>query len=176
MLWFVSDASHVGSDVNKLKAAISTGFRLNDRPGISSQWFNDELERRYNHRCRVVMGIIACLLLIVGLLGMVSMLLANLRSRINEIGLYRAVGATRLWQASAVLCEAVIIGALGGAVGGAVGKGFLYMFDLLSGFVLKPTSGWMVVAVIASTVCALFAGLIPARAAMKISPAEAIRK
>jgi putative ABC transport system permease protein len=124
---------------------------------------------------RLFLGLLSLLPLGVGLLGMVSMLLANLNGRVREIGVHRALGATRARQAVLVLCEAGATGLLAGLVGIPVGMAVLHLLSSAWGSELRIPSGGTSVAVLASVMAAVLAGLIPARAAMKISPCEALR-
>jgi len=106
----------------------------------------------------------------------VNMLLANLSGRIHEIGLRRALGATRWRLAAQVLCEAASAGLLGGVAGALLGS--LLVPVLSHGWRIPPITRplWVVAAIAVSTLTALLAGLIPARAAMRVSPAESLRE
>ena len=102
-------------------------------------------------------------------------MLASVTERIREIGIRRAVGATRrdiLWQ---FLSEAVIISVTGGAFGvlGALGVvvitcGFLSIPVVFSPFHIG-------VAVLVSTVTGLVFGIYPASQAAGKDPVEALR-
>jgi putative ABC transport system permease protein len=124
---------------------------------------------------RLRVGALAALCLVAGLLGLVSMLLANLGGRRYEIGLCRALGATAWRQAAEVLLGAAIVGALGGAVGVLLGVGMLRIFSDGFGMRLTVTPQWAYASVIVSTGTAVLAGLVPARAALGVSPGEALR-
>jgi len=170
-----SDDTQVASDLARAQSALGQALANRAEVHAYSYWLEVAKMRRMMAASRMRISLLASTLLVVGLLGMVSMLLANLSSRIHEIGLRRALGATRLRQAGEVLCEAVVTGVLGGCVGIAFG---LLIVTLVSGLFesgLRVTPWWMAATLFASTGAALLAGLIPARAAMKVSPAESLR-
>jgi len=144
--------------------------------GLFSGWLAAQYLRRDQQRVRVKILGLAVLALSAGLLGLVSMLLANLNNRIHEIGVRRALGATRGRQAAATLCEAAVTGLLGGAAGVPLGIGVLRVLSAGFGVSLNAPPLWLLAAIIASTTSAVLAGLIPARAAMRISPADALRE
>jgi putative ABC transport system permease protein len=114
-------------------------------------------------------------LLLVGLLGLVGMLLANLTSRLQEIGIHLALGATRLRQAAEVVMQAILVGFLGGVLGVLLGLGIVHVYSGSHGLELVVTRFWMESALLVSVSAAFLAGLLPARAAMRISPIELTR-
>ncbi len=142
---------------------------------LSSNWLMARDYLRSMQRARLRLGLLASVSLVAGLLGLVSMLLANLGNRTYEIGLYRALGASRWRQAAAVLCEATTTGLLGGLVGIGLGYGLLRVLARGFGSEIVPPAPWLFAAIGSSVVSAFLAGLIPARAAMRISPAQSLR-
>jgi hypothetical protein len=170
-----ADEKNLDSEMNRARNAVISALGRDYQVSASSQW--QELEEfRYQLKyMHIFLGLLCLLPLVVGLLGLVSMLLANLNNRVREIGLYRALGATRLRQAVLVLGEAGLTGLIASLVGIVLGLGLLHLLETLWGSELPVTSGGMIAAVSAGIVTALLAGLIPARAAMRISPAESLR-
>jgi len=170
-----SDEARVESDMASLRTAVSQALGGDYSVSVRSPWL-DLAETRYQlGYMRLFLGALSLLPLVVGLLGMVSMLLANLGSRVREIGLHRALGATRSRQAVLVLSEAGVTGLLSCLVGIPVATLVLRLLASAWGSELRMTPGCIAAAVLASAITAVLAGLIPARAAMGISPCEALR-
>lgn len=170
-----SDETQVESDVTSVQTAVSRAVGGDYRYSVSSPWLDLEEARYQLGYMRLFLGLLSLLPLSVGLLGMVSMLLANLNSRVREIGVHRALGATRPRQAVLVLCEAGVTGLLASLVGIPVGMAVLHLLSSAWGSELQITPGWITVAVLAGVTTSVLAGFIPARAAMRISPCEALR-
>lgn len=113
--------------------------------------------------------------LLVGAIGIANVMVIAVIERRGEIGLRRALGATRAHIRRQFLTEAVILSALGGAVGVGIG--------ILATYVYSATQGWRVIipteAAIggfgAALVIGAIAGLYPAMRAAQLAPTEALR-
>lgn len=112
--------------------------------------------------------------LLVGAVGVANIMVISVLERRSEIGLRRALGATKSHIRTQFLSEAVLLALLGGAVG--VGLG------VLSTAVYATTKGWTIVVPVLAWAgglgAALFigavAGLLPALRAARMSPTEAL--
>jgi putative ABC transport system permease protein len=113
--------------------------------------------------------------LLVGAVGVANIMIIAVLERRSEIGLRRALGATKGHIRTQFLSEAVLLAVLGGAVGVA--------FGTLATAVYAMTKGWMttVPAVAwggglgAALVIGAAAGLLPALRAARLSPTDALR-
>jgi putative ABC transport system permease protein len=127
-------------------------------------------------------GIIA---LVVAAIGIINTLLMAIHERTREIGVMKAVGATRGNIRAIFTTEGAALGCLGGVVGGLLAlflgqalniigaRTFLSNFP---GFKLSVFSFWLIPGVIAlTTAISLLAGLYPANRAARLDPVEALR-
>jgi putative ABC transport system permease protein len=123
----------------------------------------------------LLLGSIAGISLVVGGIGIMNMMLTTVTERIREIGLRKALGATRSDLTSQFLAEAVALTVLGGLVGIALGWGISALVAAFSTF--KPTVSLLSVllAVGVSTAIGIVFGYYPARRAAKLDPIEALR-
>lgn len=132
---------------------------------------------------RIVLGGVALVALLVGGIGIMNIMLVTVTERTGEIGLRKAIGATRGDILRQFLVESIAISLVGGVIGIVVGIGLAYGFgDLVArsmpgsgdwGAVILPSAIMMAFA-FAVTVGVSF-GLYPAIKASKLDPAEALR-
>ena len=124
----------------------------------------------------VVLICIAAISLLVGGIGVMNIMLANIMERIGEIGLRRAIGASRRDIQEQFLVESVIICFVGGAIGIVLGFASSYLVGYL--FELKVAFAWeaMAVSFALSVGVGLVFGIWPAVRASRISPVEALQR
>jgi putative ABC transport system permease protein len=113
--------------------------------------------------------------LLVGAIGVANIMVISVLERRSEIGLRRALGATRGQIRTQFLAEAVLLSLMGGAVGVAIGSLATVVYASAKGWIaVVPTSAWAGGFAVAILIGAL-AGLLPALRAARLSPAQALR-
>ena len=123
----------------------------------------------------VVMIALSAIGLLVGGIGVIAIMMISVTERTREIGVRKALGATRreiLWQ---FLVEASTLTLIGGAVGLIMGGGAV---TAVRAFTPLPATVplWSVIAALgASALTGVVFGLIPANRASKLDPVEALR-
>ncbi len=123
----------------------------------------------------VVLVLVAAVTLAVGGVGIMNIMLANVRARIREIGIRKALGATSREIKLQFLAEAVIISLIGGLVGCFVGLALPLSIRLFSDYLL-PVSIWsVVIALAAATAVGVVFGTVPATRAAQMDPVEALK-
>ncbi|MGA8085915.1 MAG: ABC transporter permease [Terracidiphilus sp.] len=122
-----------------------------------------------------VLVLVAAVTLAVGGVGIMNIMLANVRARIREIGIRKALGATYREIKLQFLAEAVIISLTGGLAGCIVGLAIPLSIRLFSDYSL-PISMWsVVIALAAATVVGVVFGTVPATRAAQMDPVEALK-
>jgi len=113
--------------------------------------------------------------LLVGGVGIANVMFISVLERRSEIGLRRALGATRGHIAIQFLAESLLLSSLGGAVGVAGGLAATAAYATLQGWsiLVPPLAIWTVLA--AAVLIGAAAGLYPAVRAARLSPTEALR-
>ncbi|MBV8386392.1 MAG: ABC transporter permease [Acidimicrobiia bacterium] len=113
--------------------------------------------------------------LLVGGVGIANVMVIAVLERRTEIGLRRALGATRHEVRLQFLVEAVLLSALGGLAGIAIGAGITVGYASVRGWVISVPLLTLAAAVGVSFVVGAVAGLYPASRAARLVPAEAIQ-
>lgn len=118
---------------------------------------------------------IACVGLMVGVIGVMNIMLVAVTQRTREIGIRKAVGARRANILFQFLIEAITLTGLGGIVGILLGAGigFLVTTILEWKYFLSPL--WILFALIMSGGTGVLAGMYPAWRAAKVDPIVALR-
>jgi putative ABC transport system permease protein len=112
--------------------------------------------------------------LLVGAVGVANIMVISVLERRSEIGLRRALGATRGHIRTQFLSEAILLALLGGAVGVGVGALATALYANVKGWtIVIPTLAWAGGLAAALLIGAL-AGLLPAIRAARLSPTEAL--
>jgi len=113
--------------------------------------------------------------LAVGGVGIMNIMLAGVRARVREIGIRKALGATRREIKLQFLTEAVIISLTGGIVGTIVGLALPVSVRLFTDFAIPITPWSVVIALTSATAVGVIFGTVPATRAAQLDPVEALK-
>ena len=118
---------------------------------------------------------IAGVSLLVGGIGIMNIMLVTVTERTREIGIRKALGATKGNILLQFLVESMTLCLIGGALGLGVGAGAAMFAAKFAGWQTVVTSGSVLTAFIFSAAVGLFFGIMPARRAAKLDPIDALR-
>ena len=134
------------------------------------------------HAQSISTGLIRGVVMVVVALGIASVLVVSVVQKRREIGILRAMGATRGQVLRIFLLQGAIVGALGSVLGVLLAVGLVWAFtSLVRGADGLPLFGITLSAGLAlriagiATVCGVLAAVAPARRAANLDPAQAIR-
>jgi putative ABC transport system permease protein len=114
--------------------------------------------------------------LLVGAVGMVTLMHIAVSERVSEIGLLTALGATRARIRILFLLESIALSTLGGLAGLIIGTGIAWLLKLMiSGLPVNIPWDFVLGALGLSLVIGLAAGVMPAMRAAKLNPVDALR-
>jgi putative ABC transport system permease protein len=122
-----------------------------------------------------VLLLAASITLIVSGVGIMNSMLANVQARIREIGIRKALGATRREIRLQFLTEAVFLSLSGGILGTLVGLGIPILLGLLTPY--KIPVGWLAapIALATSVIVGVIFGTVPANRAARLDPVETLK-
>ena len=122
-----------------------------------------------------VLMLVAAVTLAVGGVGIMNIMLANVRARTREIGIRKAVGATYREIKLQFLAEAIIISLTGGVVGTILGLALPLSVGFLTDYSV-PVSPWsVVIALTVATMVGVIFGTVPATRAAQMDPVESLK-
>jgi putative ABC transport system permease protein len=134
-----------------------------------------EFTKKLTDAVALVLVVLSSIALMVGGVGVMVIMLVSVTERTREIGIRKAIGATRrvvTWQ---FLIEAATLTGIGGLLGILAGIGLALIASSLLGFPFMLPMEWVIFSVLLSASIGLFFGIVPARKAAKLDPIVALR-
>ena len=118
---------------------------------------------------------IAAVSLLVGGIGIMNIMLVSVTERTREIGIRKALGATRRSILFQFVVEALVLCLMGGVIGILVGAGGALALSRLANWNTLISPGAVVLAIAFSAGVGLFFGIWPAQRAARLDPIQALR-
>jgi len=122
-----------------------------------------------------VLLLISAVTLIVSGVGIMNIMLATVSSRIREIGVRKAVGATKREIKFQFMAEAMFISIVGGIIGILIGLALPFSLRFLTSFRVPISGLSAIIAIVVSTLVGVLFGTVPATRAAQLDPVESLR-
>lgn len=115
--------------------------------------------------------------LIISCIGVFNIIMGSIHGRMREIGLLKALGASKTQLVRFFLYEAIIIGITGGVIGFVLGSALSHIVGpiLFKDIVIQVSPRFLIIAVLLGTVASVLASIYPALYASKIKVTEAFK-
>ena len=143
--------------------------------GISSQDALLDIYNQLTGATFLVLTAVSAVALMIGGIGVMNIMLVSVTERTKEIGVRKAVGATRINILSQFLIEAMVLTSIGGFFGLVVGEVFSFLVNKYSPLPAYVPAWAIVVGIGISAGVGIIFGLWPAWKAARLDPIESLR-
>ena len=171
----VASAQDVVPATNAIKRVLQSRHRPESIYSVENLTHLLEVAAKIADALTMVGLLVAFVTLLVSGIGIMNIMLATVTSRIREIGIRKAIGATKRAIRFQFLAEAVLISLTGGFVGIIVGLALPYSIRFFTDYRLPIPGLAAVIAIVVSSVVGIIFGTIPATRAAQLDPVESLR-
>jgi putative ABC transport system permease protein len=123
----------------------------------------------------LILMLVSFVTLLVSGIGIMNIMLATVTSRIREIGIRKAIGATNRAIRFQFLAEAILISLTGGVVGIVVGLAIPWSARFLTDYRVPVSGPAAIIAIVVSSIVGIIFGTVPATRASQLDPVESLR-
>jgi putative ABC transport system permease protein len=123
----------------------------------------------------VILMLVALVTLLVSGIGIMNIMLATVTSRIREIGIRKAIGATNKEIRFQFMAEAILISLTGGVAGIVTGLALPYSVRFFTDYRFPISGLSAIIAILVSSIVGIIFGTVPATRASQLDPVESLR-
>jgi putative ABC transport system permease protein len=170
----VSDAGDVPRATEMIRQALQSRHRATSVYRVENLTQLLQVASRAANGLTLMLLGISLLVLIVSGVGLMNIMLANVRTRIREIGIRKAIGATRREIRLQFLTEAVLMSLSGGIVGTILGLALPFSVRFLTEIHIPISGLSAIIAIVVAVLVGVIFGTLPATRAAQLDPVEAL--
>jgi putative ABC transport system permease protein len=163
------EATAILRNIRKVPVGVEDTFEITKSDNIAKMLIENI---KYVTMAATIIGFIT---LLGAAIGLMNIMLVSVTERTREIGIRKAIGATKRVIRNQFLVESIVIGQLGGLLGIFLGILVGNVISLLIGSAFIVPWIWIGTGVVLCFAVALISGIIPARKAANLDPIESLR-
>jgi putative ABC transport system permease protein len=171
----VSDASMVTPATDQIKRVLQSRHRAESVYSVQNLTQLLVVADKTANALTMVLLAIALVVLLVSGIGIMNIMLATVSARIREIGIRKAIGATRREIQFQFLSEAILISLFGGVIGIIIGLALPFSVRFFTEYRLPISGLSAIVALVVSSAVGILFGTVPATRAAQLDPVESLR-
>lgn len=171
----VASSQDVAPATNAIKRVLQSRHRAGSVYSVENLTHLLEVASRIADASTMMLLLVSFVTLLVSGIGIMNIMLATVTSRIREIGIRKAIGATNREIRFQFLAEAVLISLSGGIVGILVGLAIPYSVRFLTDYRFPISGLSAIIAIVVSSVVGIIFGTVPASKASQLDPVESLR-
>ena len=171
----VADSSTVISATDQIRRVIKSRHRAESVYNVTNLTELVSIANKTANALTMVLLAVAAIVLLVSGIGIMNIMLATVSARIREIGIRKALGATRREILLQFLSEAILISVGGGLIGVVIGLAIPYSVRFLTEYRVPVSGKSAIIAITVSSLVGILFGTLPATRAAKLDPVESLR-
>jgi putative ABC transport system permease protein len=171
----MSDAASVPAASQRILAVLKARHRAESVYTVGDLTQVLALVAKTANAFTIILLLFAAITLVAGGVGIMNIMLATVSARIREIGIRKAVGATRREIQLQFLSEAVLISLVGGTIGTLTGLALPFSLRVFTHYQLPVSGLSALIAMLVSCLIGITFGTLPARNASRLDPVESLK-
>jgi putative ABC transport system permease protein len=170
----VSDPGNVPAATEQIRKVLQSRHRPESSYRVDNLTQVIDVAGKTANSLTIVLLCISAVTLIVSGVGIMNIMLANVRARIREIGIRKAVGATNREIRMQFLTEAVFISLSGGAIGTLIGMAIPFSVRFFTDYRIPISGLSAVIAIVVASMVGIIFGTVPAARAAEMDPVTSL--
>ena len=171
----VADPSMVGPATEQIRRVIQARHRAESVYNVTNLTQLVAVAENTANALTIVLLLVAAVVLLVIGMGIMNIMLATVSARIREIGIRKALGATKREIQFQFLAEAILISLIGGLLGVIIGLALPFSVRFLTAYRIPISGLSAIVAIVVSSLVGIIFGTVPATRAARLDPVESLR-